>query len=239
MSDTPDAPLTPDAPPVPARRPRADGWTMEKQRTFLSLLAETGSVRHAAEAVGMSQSSAYRLRLREGPEFDEAWKRATRLSLRTLQESAMQRAIHGSEVPIYSRGEHVGMRTVHDERLVMFLLKTRGGRRIAAETFEADQRYDDRAATRFMLDQMQMELLTAHAPEIADTEGLWQRLDDANAHILRKAEIEEEIAAMRAAMDAEEAELAARYAARAPRRRRGRGGTPRSCDLSELEVTKG
>lgn len=47
--------------PVPRRR-RVDGWSPEKQRLFIGALADTGSVRSAADFSGMSVQSAYRLR---------------------------------------------------------------------------------------------------------------------------------------------------------------------------------
>jgi hypothetical protein len=83
--------MTPDSPParrphrrlrVPAfypvpTRTRRDGWTVERQADFLGLLAETGSVIGACEAVGMSRKSAYRLRARPGAEsFAAAWDAA-------------------------------------------------------------------------------------------------------------------------------------------------------------------
>jgi hypothetical protein len=47
------------------------------QARFLGILMETGSVRHAAGAVGMSPSSAHRLRRRfVGTEFDRNWREA-------------------------------------------------------------------------------------------------------------------------------------------------------------------
>lgn len=83
--------MTPDSPParracrrlrVPAfypvpTRTRRDGWTVERQADFLGMLAETGSVIGACEAVGMSRKSAYRLRALPGAEsFAAAWDAA-------------------------------------------------------------------------------------------------------------------------------------------------------------------
>ena len=62
--------------PVPTRT-RRDGWTIERQADFLGMLAETGSVIGACEAVGMSRKSAYQLRARPGAEsFAAAWDAA-------------------------------------------------------------------------------------------------------------------------------------------------------------------
>jgi hypothetical protein len=83
--------MTPDSPPprrayrrlrVPAfypvpTRTRRDGWTVARQADFLGMLAETGSVIGACEAVGMSRKSAYRLRALPGAEsFAAAWDAA-------------------------------------------------------------------------------------------------------------------------------------------------------------------
>jgi hypothetical protein len=62
--------------PVPTRT-RRDGWTVARQADFLGMLAETGSVIGACEAVGISRKSAYQLRARPGAEsFAAAWDAA-------------------------------------------------------------------------------------------------------------------------------------------------------------------
>ena len=59
--------------PVPVRA-RRDGWTPLRQAAFLGYLAETRCVKRAAETVGMSRESAYRLRRKAGAEgFCAAW----------------------------------------------------------------------------------------------------------------------------------------------------------------------
>jgi hypothetical protein len=66
-------PAVPAFTPVPVRA-RHDGWTEERQRTFIRVLAETRCVGAAALAAGISRESAYRLRRRKGAEsFAEAW----------------------------------------------------------------------------------------------------------------------------------------------------------------------
>ena len=59
-------------PPIPL--PRHDGWTVERQKTFIDVLARTRNVSRAARAAGMSREGAYRLRLRpEGAAFRASW----------------------------------------------------------------------------------------------------------------------------------------------------------------------
>jgi len=91
--------MTPDSPPAPRpyrrlhvpafypvpTRTRRDGWTIERQADFLGMLAETGSVIGACEAVGMSRKSAYRLRALPGAEsFAAAWDAALGLPARKV-----------------------------------------------------------------------------------------------------------------------------------------------------------
>lgn len=53
----------PEFTPVPVRY-RADGWTPERQYGYLVALAGCGCAKRAAEAVGMTEQSANRLRRR-------------------------------------------------------------------------------------------------------------------------------------------------------------------------------
>jgi hypothetical protein len=55
--------------PRPVRR---DGWTPERRRRFLELLAAGLDVRRACAGVGLSRQAAYVLRRRE-PAFAQAW----------------------------------------------------------------------------------------------------------------------------------------------------------------------
>lgn len=107
------------------RRPRADGWTIDRQRRFIQMLADTGSVREAAQAVGMSTQSAYRLRnSADGRAFATAWDIAVQAASRRLIDLAMERAVHGSDEPVFDRdGNRVGRRIRHNDRLLMFMLR--------------------------------------------------------------------------------------------------------------------
>ena len=54
------------------RRATKNNWTKEKEREFLSALAETCNVTRACEAVGMSTQSAY-WRRRRNAAFRATW----------------------------------------------------------------------------------------------------------------------------------------------------------------------
>ena len=93
---------------------------------FLRALGATHSVSAAAEAVGMSRQSAYRLRARlKGEPFDIAWEAAFVHGYDALHRAALERALHGIPVPVYHQGELIGTRQHFDERLTCFLLGAR------------------------------------------------------------------------------------------------------------------
>lgn len=70
-------PIAREIAPSPAAAPIVPGraqWTPARQRIFLAVLLETGSVGRAARTAGMSRSSAHRLRQRlAGTPFDRTW----------------------------------------------------------------------------------------------------------------------------------------------------------------------
>lgn len=138
------APITaPDYDPaeyrwVPVRRrPRYDGWTEEKQRRFIEVLADTGLVGLAAKEVGMSRKSAYALRrAAHAGAFARAWDRARALSGALIEDIAFERAIEGVEIETYDgHGNLARVSTVYNDRLLTFLL-----RHLKPETYTAAAR---------------------------------------------------------------------------------------------------
>jgi hypothetical protein len=122
--EQPKQPLIPFT-PVPLRH-RNDGWTVEKQYAFIEALAETGIVEEACRRVGMSRTSADNLRRRpEGVHFRRAWEAAIDYSLYRIEEDAFTRSRRGVARPIFYKGEQVGEWRHYDERLTMFLLRSR------------------------------------------------------------------------------------------------------------------
>ena len=111
--------------PVPLR-PRRDGWTVEKQYAFIEALAETGIVEEACRRVGMSRTSR-----RQPPAppvrraFPPAWEAALDYSLYRIEEDVFTRSRRGVARPIFYKGEQVGEWRHYDERLTMFLLRSR------------------------------------------------------------------------------------------------------------------
>ena len=131
IKDDPCAPPEPYDPAdyrwVPVRRkPRYDGWTEEKQRRFIEVLADTGQVRLAAKAVGMSRENAYKLRrAAHGAAFARAWDAAREQAGSFIEDVAFERALEGIEQPVFDEfGQVVATRRVFNDRLLMFLLRS-------------------------------------------------------------------------------------------------------------------
>lgn len=112
---------------------RRDGWTSEKQSDFIDALAESGCVTEACRRVGMSRASAYALLTRNDSSlFRAAWDAALDVGIGVLGDAARSRAINGVSRPVFYKGEQIGERIYFDERLTMFLLKTRDPERYGA-----------------------------------------------------------------------------------------------------------
>lgn len=118
--------------PVPRAKERSNGWKPEVQRAFIEALADTGSVASACRQVGRAEVGAYLLRRHpEAASFRAAWQAALDLGMQRIEDVAMDRALNGVEVPVYSYGKLVGSRRVHNDRLLMFMLRNRAPERFA------------------------------------------------------------------------------------------------------------
>jgi hypothetical protein len=118
--------------PVPRLKQRSNGWSPAIQLAFIEALAETGSVAAAARRVNRAPEGAYLLRRHpEAKTFRKAWQAALDLGVQKIEDVAMDRALNGVEVPVYSYGKLVGTRTVYNDRLLMFMLRNRAPKRFA------------------------------------------------------------------------------------------------------------
>ncbi len=107
-------------------RPRRDGWSADKQIRFIEALAEGASVDSAARRVGMTRDSAYKLARRPcGGAFREGWDAALDCNMPQVEQAAIRRSVECVARPIFHKGEQVGEWRHHDERLTMFLLRSR------------------------------------------------------------------------------------------------------------------
>ena len=102
--------------------PRVDGWTYERQATFLMALAETGLVSSACKIAEMSPASAYALRREErGAAFHLGWQAAHLLARDRLEDILLEAAITGVE-SITTRVEKTTHRYVLNGNLSMAVL---------------------------------------------------------------------------------------------------------------------
>jgi len=112
--------------PYAHKQPRSNSITPDLQREFVAHLAATGIVTSAARHIGRSMEALYKLRHRPGAQgFAKAWDRAVQMGVERLEDTALARAIEGSERKIIRNGEVVATERVHNEALVMFFLKHR------------------------------------------------------------------------------------------------------------------
>lgn len=110
-----------------AFRHRHDGWTPLRQTTFLRALRETGCVRSACDRVGLSSTSAYRVR-RRIPDFRAAWDAALAYRLPALERAAYERAVEGWLEPIVYKGEVVAHRRRYSDAMLRLLLQREDAR---------------------------------------------------------------------------------------------------------------
>lgn len=129
-------------------RKRRAGWSADRQRVFLTNLAETGSVHLASAAARLTARSAYRLRARS-PAFAAAWDTADQLAVGRLSAIAFDRAINGRTEQVWREGVLVAEKRVPSDRLLMWLLARLDPRRFAAPwELRKDGAADPQAAAR-------------------------------------------------------------------------------------------
>ena len=122
--------------PVPMQRRRADGWSAERQRRFITALSVMGAVGPAARAVGMGRASAYRLRERAGAAgFAEAWDIAIACGADLQFHTALDQAINGVTTVRVMRGGTVEVVNAPDRKVLnaALLSKTRLSAALSAQ----------------------------------------------------------------------------------------------------------
>jgi hypothetical protein len=145
-----------DGVPLESSRKRLAGWSAERQRLFLTMLAETGSVHLAAQAARLSARGAYMLRARS-PAFARAWNAAQQLAVGRLSALAFDRAINGRVEQVYRDGDLVGERRVPSDKLLMWLLARLDPKRFALpweQRGDSDPQSDAVATFPALLDEL-------------------------------------------------------------------------------------
>ena len=96
-------------------------WTPGVKSAFLTALAETGEVIAACECVNLSSQGAYRHRALD-PDFARAWDVARHNSREIILDRLTSRALDGWQEDIFYKGEIVGTKQRHDNRLILALI---------------------------------------------------------------------------------------------------------------------
>jgi hypothetical protein len=174
--------------PVPRATKRWNGLTDLKQRTFIQLLADSGSVTMAAKAIGTTTSAMYGLRRREGAEsFAAAWEAAIEIGARRVLDTLMEHAIHGTPETIIQDGEVVAERRKYNHRAMMWIVS---------------QRFPEKYGSATGL--MEMSGMSHAMQKLkAKWEGEWRAKYDAE----HAAQAEADIEAQEAVLEAERREL--------------------------------
>lgn len=109
--------------PVPRRKSRSNGLTPERQRIFIAMLAQCGSVHTACKAVGCSTHAVYHLRNSANAEsFATAWDRAVERGARRVLDVLVDHAINGTPEFIYKDGQIVAERRHFNTRAQMWIV---------------------------------------------------------------------------------------------------------------------
>ena len=147
-------PMPFDGIPLEDSRKRLAGWSADRQRLFLTALAETGSVHLAAQAARLNARGAYRLRLRS-PAFARAWDTAQQLAVGRLSAIAFDRALNGRVEQIYREGELIAEKRTPNDPLLTWLLARLDPKRFALpweQRGDADPQKEANAAFAALLD---------------------------------------------------------------------------------------
>ncbi len=145
-----------DGIPLESSRKRLAGWSAERQRLFLTVLAETSQVHLAAAAARLSVRSAQALRVRS-PAFNTGWRLAEQLGAGRLAPLAFDRAINGRVEQVYHDGQLVAERRVPSDKLLMWLLARLDPKRFAMpweQRGDADPQAEAANAFAGMLDSL-------------------------------------------------------------------------------------
>lgn len=122
-ADPTDPTPTSDPAAPAARAIRADGWTGERQRAFLAVIAQGETVERACRHVGMTVSSAYALRRRAGgASFALGWQAASLLARDTIADALVSRAIDGQVETLTRADGSIVSRHRYDNRLAATML---------------------------------------------------------------------------------------------------------------------
>lgn len=111
------------APPVDESL-HANARKRANQGAFLAAYAGTCHIEKAAAAAGISRQTHY-LWLKEDPEYPALFAEAAELATQTLEDAAVDRAVHGVKEPVFHEGKVCGHVLKYSDRLLELLLRAR------------------------------------------------------------------------------------------------------------------
>ena len=116
-------------PPVLTSSRESNGWTIQRQRAFLEMLAQCGYVDRAAGLVGMTRQSAYYFRQSAaGRAFDLAWDAALLLARQRMIDQTYELAFEGSVEQIYRDGKLVQEKRKRDPKMLLATIERLGSK---------------------------------------------------------------------------------------------------------------
>lgn len=104
------------------RKRRCVGWTEAKREAFLAALAQTCNVSASARKVKLTAQGAYKLRLRDAG-FRAGWQEALEQGYERLEMALLERALNGTQKPVWYRGEVVGEETRFSDAVQLTLYR--------------------------------------------------------------------------------------------------------------------
>ncbi len=128
-------------PLTPGYRVRHDGFTADRQRRFLAVLQYSGCVADACRVIGVSTTTAYRVR-KQHSKFAEKWDKALCAAQYGLEAIAYKRAVEGTETIVIRNGVEYERRIAPSDTMLALLIK-RG--RLNAYAFLPDDEVISRA----------------------------------------------------------------------------------------------
>ena len=102
-------------------RERHDGFTGEKRKRFLKMLAKTGCITDSARVAGVSRKTANYWR-RKDSEFARACETAIGMASSHIETLAWERAVTGIEEPVIHYGKLIGTRVKRSDSIFRMLL---------------------------------------------------------------------------------------------------------------------
>jgi hypothetical protein len=125
-----------------ARKARGYEWTRTKEQVFLTTLGETCNVTRAAEAAGMSTTSAYSRRKKLAA-FRAGWAEAIAAAYQRLELVLLDRALNGTEKLIIRKdGSEERMRE-YPNQIALHLLKMHRDSAVEAATEPTDAEVEE------------------------------------------------------------------------------------------------